>query len=381
MDNQTDRLKTVNNNFLNRSQRVSNFEVLRIIAMAAIIFHHYFLHSQIDELSLSPLAAAWYTALQSFGKFGVVVFIMISGYFSCLSRFSFKRLFMLWLETFFYTVLIYCVLLIAGQVDLSPSEFIANFQIILFDYWFVVCYSALVIVSPLLNILIKHLSRKQHFITCLVGTVICSVLPFFIEEEVLYQSDFTSFVFIYVFAAYIRKYGGLNVKIRTDILIIVLSVIAMLGCECFTIKIINKYINPNYGWNIFYSVQSIFVLALSAACICVAAKSKPFTNKAVNYVAKSVFGVYLIHDNIFMRNILWLKIFKVASYAAGTFPIFALHTLVTVAIVFCGCTLIDILRRFIEKPVSKVYDALSEKILRSRFVTKFKAFLQGLDDK
>lgn len=381
MDNQTEQLKTLNNDGgWTHSQRLSNFEVLRIIAMVAIIFHHYFVHAQINTTNLSLLASIWYHTGISFGKFGVVVFVMISGYFSCTSRFNFKRLFLLWLEAFFYSVLVYCVLFATGQIDFSQSQFIANFFPIKEDhYWFVTCYLALMIVSPLLNILIKHLPRSRHFITCVVGMVLYSIIPTFFSAEFLYLNDLILFMLIYIFAAYLRKYGGLKVKIKTDILIIILSVLAMLVCKLIAIKIINGILDIDYEKNRLLASNSIFVLIMSAACVEVCAKSKPFTNKAVNYIAKSTFGVYLIHDNPFMREVLWCRIFKVSSFAEGNFAIFVLHSFLTVAIVFCCCTLIDIVRRFIEKPVSRAYDKLAVKLLNSRLAVKIKTFLHGLD--
>lgn len=257
MEDKIEQRKAVNNGggYL---RRISNFEILRIVAMIAIIFSHYFLCSQINTSNLSFGATVWYVGGSSFGQFGVVIFI-------------------------------------------------------------------------------------------------------------------------YIFAAYLRKYGGSKLKIKTDVLIVILSLIAIFLCKALTIIVLNNKLNIEYDANRFSALQSIFVLIMSVACFEIAIKCKPFTNKTINYIAKSTFGVYLIHDNPFIREVLWCRIFKVASFAEGNFAIFVLHSFITVAIVFCCCTLIDILRRFIEKPVSRAYDKLAAKLLNSRLAVKIKTFLHGLD--
>lgn len=380
MDNQTEQLKTSGENASSpvRRRRVSNFEVLRIVAIAIIIIHHYFDHSQVNVASLSYFGKAWYYLCWSFGRCGVILFIMISGYFSCTSRFNLKRLIMLWLEVLFYSVLIYIIFFATGQIEFSSDELIKNlFPIMWTRYWFATCYVALMIVSPLLNLIIKHLSRSRHFVTCVVGAVIYSVVPTFFAQDFLYLNEFITFIFLYILAAYLRKYGGLKIKIRTDILIIVITAAVTLLLRFLAIE---GVFGEEYDSMRFSELCSIFMLIISVACLEITAKSKPFTNKAINWISKSTFGVYLIHDNPYVRSPLWDKLFKVAEVSGGNFVLFVLHTIGAVIAVYAVCSLVDALRRFIEKPVSSAYDKLSEKLLASRPAVKARTFLHNLDE-
>lgn len=66
-------------------------ELLRIIAMLFIMFHHFAEHSGID-FSVWSINNITLALMQSLGKIGVNVFVLITGYYSCNSKFSVKKL-------------------------------------------------------------------------------------------------------------------------------------------------------------------------------------------------------------------------------------------------------------------------------------------------
>ena len=71
--------------------RNAAFELLRIIAMLFIIAHHFYVHGGFS--SISPTNKALMTFFEFGGKFGVAIFVMISGYFLVNSKFKIKKLF------------------------------------------------------------------------------------------------------------------------------------------------------------------------------------------------------------------------------------------------------------------------------------------------
>ena len=66
-------------------------------------------------------------------------------------------------------------------------------------------------------------------------------------------------------------------------------------------------------------------------------------SKAINTIAASTFGVLLIHANSdTMRRWLWQDtVNNVGAYASGDVVI---HAIVSVILIYAGCTLIDIIR-------------------------------------
>ena len=69
---------------------------------------------------------------------------------------------------------------------------------------------------------------------------------------------------------------------------------------------------------------------------------KSFYNNKINLAAQTVFGVYLLHDSMFSRELLWNKIFNVAEKQWGNnyFIIEALGTIFGLYILF---SLIDLI--------------------------------------
>ena len=78
-------------------------------------------------------------------------------------------------------------------------------------------------------------------------------------------------------------------------------------------------------------------------------------NKFINNLAGTMFGVYLLHDNFFVRKFLWIDFFKNLSFIDS--PFLVIHAILAVFVVFVACSLVEYLRsRFIEKPFLKLVD-------------------------
>ena len=97
-------------------ERNSSFELLRIIAMIFIIFHHFSVHGGFaflpNDLSLNRV---WIDFISMFGKVGVNLFVLISGYFLITKDgplFDIKRLLKLWLPMILYSLIIYFLFVI-----------------------------------------------------------------------------------------------------------------------------------------------------------------------------------------------------------------------------------------------------------------------------
>lgn len=87
-------------------ERNSNIELLRIIAMLLIVMHHFSVHGLGKEL---PYCLNRYIAGTTIlgGKFGVAIFVLISGYYMCRSRFTVKKLLKIWGQVAFYSLSIF----------------------------------------------------------------------------------------------------------------------------------------------------------------------------------------------------------------------------------------------------------------------------------
>lgn len=117
-------------------ERVSNIEVLRIIAMLMIILHHYTVYGGTDKLYLLSngyFFNVFLLQIATLGELGVNVFVLILGYYSVKGSFSIKKILKLEIQVVFYSVIGYLLL---GH-GFSIKEFIQNCMPVLFNkYWF-----------------------------------------------------------------------------------------------------------------------------------------------------------------------------------------------------------------------------------------------------
>ena len=99
----------------------------------------------------------------------------------------------------------------------------------------------------------------------------------------------------------------------------------------------------------FYSQNQIYMLMMAVCLFKVFNKIKIKYNFIINFVASSMFGVYLIHDVPLIRNILWQVLFKFENYYNSI--ILIPYSILVCLSVFCCCCFIEILRqKLIEKP-------------------------------
>ncbi len=110
----------------------------------------------------------------------------------------------------------------------------------------------------------------------------------------------------------------------------------------------------------FMSMESVIVLAVSYELFMAFLCRKRFYSNTINIIASGAFGVYLIHDNSYLRIILWRNIVR---YADRDNPVYlVLYSLLCVILIYVICTLIDLARQYtLEKLWVKFTDRYGER--------------------
>ena len=365
-----------------QKKRDSNLELLRIVAMFFIIAHHYVVNSGLMDPGgpmygdlLSP-RALFLLSLAGIGKSAMNIYVLITGYFMCVSNIIAKKYFKLLFEWMFYRLLIGSIFWLTGR---EPFTFLNFINVIIpirqVAYNFTECYLLFYLFIPFLNRFIRGLNEKQYLY--LIGLCLLTYVFFGTLHDISF--NYISWFFIlYLIAAYIRLFpkpitqnSSFCGKILTFSLI--LSWLSMFLCAILTVN--------NILWTPFYFVQDAnsllpLVNGLSAF-LYFKNKNIPY-NRTLNRFAASSFGVLLIHANSkIMHKWLWVDSFKV--YDAYNSSFVYLHAVGSILLVFILCALIDMLRiQYIEKPFfalwdakwamfRKKYDKAEEKLL-SRFI-------------
>ncbi len=338
--------------------RQSNMELLRVVAMLMIVALHY-----LDKGNVLPEFAEMNTAnhyiawlLESFCYVAVNIYVLISGYFLTTSKFTFKKLMVLWGQILFYSWAIGGIFLLtgaAGEGATSLYELIfVALPVTAGHYWFATVYVLLFAVSPFLNAAIEKMSKQQHRVCIAVLVTIFSlwntVLPMTIPLADGEGMDIAWFVCLYVIAAYLRKYpedrkckGYLYVLGYVLCSAIVFGAgLALLWVNSVTGKL------GGYATN-WYAYNSLPVL-LGSVCLFVAFTKLEIKgnriSKAINTLAGATFGVYLIHEHRYLRYLWqpWLGVEQSASQ-----PWMILHLIGSVLLVFLACAIMELIRKWL----------------------------------
>lgn len=363
--------------------RQSNFELLRIISMVMITFHHFAVHGGFDwTATTGTIPYLWYNFIIMGGKVGVDVFVLISGYFlisSNESSFNAQKVFKLWGQVFFYSVVIYIIGLAAGICDFGIKSFIkAIFPITFSSWWFASTYFVLFIIHPFLNKLLCSLGKKAYQSLLLVLVILWSVIPTFTTSA--YQSNsLLWFVTLYAIAGYIRIYG-LNKKFTTRhyfLFYFVLSILTYLSSVIFTLMGTKWPVFAAHA-RYFYGQEKLPVLLISVSLFMIFATLTINYYKWINILASASFGVYLIHDSNVVRPVLWLDVFRNAQYQDSLFII--PYSIMVVVIVYMVCSILDLIRQKIfEQPYMLFVNRHAEIVIKlfSKICGYFKRIVFG----
>lgn len=345
-------------------KRNSSFELLRIISMYLIVVHHFVVHGNTSIGDAYPLKKFIMLFMTAGGKVGVDVFVMIGAYFLVGKKFKFKRVIKLILIVVFYTWIIYGILsLLNYKLQYQWYEILLPVP---GTYWFAGSYIILLFSFPILNLIINQLSKNQLKKVLIFLTIIFCLIPTFLIPNIvdlglghseLGNSTVSLFMYLYLLIGYIKKYPNnwMNSILYSQVFlmlgIVALGVFLGLGSIYWNS---NQQI-PNYIMNLL-SPNSLFIVWISLGLIILFKNIPPFTSKVVNIVAGGTFAVYLIHDNQFVRGILWGKVNNSQYQSSSNFLV---HGLEISLLIFGICIAIELTRQLL---FNRLFGVIEEKL-------------------
>ena len=190
--------------------------------------------------------------------------------------------------------------------------------------------------------------------------VIESLLPTVLKANIQF-SNIMWFITLYMIGAYISKYykkrkSSLKLNIIFSIIFYILIFLSIL-----MIEIVNKINMYQLDDLYFIKLNSILVLISSLSIFLSFKNINIKNNKVINKIASTVFGVYIIHENIFMRDIIWKKIFQGAVYEQSKYLI--LNAIIAVISVFVLSSIVDFIRQKIMIPIQNNLFQIIKKVL------------------
>lgn len=350
--------KGITSGLMSSIPRKSNIELFRILAMWGILILHCMGQGRVLD-TVVPENLNYYLVwtLEAFCYASVNIFALFSGYFLVYGRFKVCKVLSLWMEIFFWSIVIFCIAVAIGVCPLDgPSLMKTLFPVIMRPWWYASCYLGLYLLSPFLRKGLLSLTQRQHAALVLVGLALFC-LPY---DTFNVASGYSLIWLVYLFclAGYVRRFG-LFVQVSTRALTL-LWLVSSFSIAGFKFLLENAFPGTSYS-PLLYGYNSLPCLVASVCVFLLVLRLTIPTSRAINIVAGSTFGVFLVHSHFAIRDILWVSLGSGAFAGAPPLQLLLFVMLTTLA-VFVVCVGFELMRQklFSMMGVSAFLDWIAE---------------------
>lgn len=337
-----------------KKNRDSNMELLRIISMLMIMV----LHANFTAISVPSVEQCHDSVFTSFSRFfiegltvvAVNVFVMLSGWYGINP--SFKKLGGFIFQVFFLVIVIYLCFWGVGDV---PHHSMGEWMKILFfnQYWFVQSYIVLFLFSPVLNLFIENATRDTYRFVLLSLFIIQLVYGFLPYASVYgwYNDGYSplTFFFLYLLARYVKLYETSIENHHPSFYgigwILTAFVIALLGFLSVYFGLGNSFIMYFYGYSSPFVIFGAMLLLLAFFRVSI-------RNFVVNWIASSVFAVYILHCHECIFPEYKCQIAK--WFATDSTTLFVIKVALLIIVLFVSAILVDRFRMLVQKSIGSI---------------------------
>lgn len=342
--------------------RNSNFELMRIVSMFFIVIYHIIIHGKILENSHGTTHFVLYIIL-AICIVHVNSFILVTGYFQCKSKLKLTKVIQLNNSIWFYTVSIVLFFIIVKGNTFNSIELLKTFLPISYnDYWFLTNYLILYLISPILNTVINNIDEKKFKRIIVLLLFIDSILPTLTNSSffnVTLGYSLYHFIFLYFVGAFLRNYPiedwyifkKTSKKALQLISLFIFFLMAFINIinQSASKELLNMHpIIAEVGIifsNSFIAYNNPLVIIQTIAFF-IFFSTLNLKNTFINYISTGTIGIYLIHDNNNIRNVLY----KFLGFNRNNYSVMILVNILGCAIlIFISCLIIELIRKFIFK--------------------------------
>lgn len=334
------------------SSRNSSLELVRLLAMFMIVFYHLILFF-IEPIDPSPI----FKAVQIPVHIGVILFVLISGYFGIKPTFRGFFKIMCVVAVYYLPLRLWYV----NQMGMGGMAMLDSFHILSkTPYWFVRTYLCLYLISPMLNKCLKEISYRERMYYIFAFAVIAVYLGMMQSDITLIDGkNLANFILIYIIGNTIRVEQNRIVGLSNWCFwggFFILNVVLMFLYVLFYNTKVSDHI-----WDWSFPYYSPFLLVNSIIFFIPFTRYK-INSPRINYLASSAFSIYIIHHQpVVMDLILQPIAHSIYTRTAGN---------VTICLVMMGLFALFIL--FISVLIDKLLTPLW------RALDKLEIFLESM---
>lgn len=328
---------------MEKIERSSNIELLRIIAMIMIVLYHCLTECITANPNNRILLSAYYLS-----HWGVPVFLLISGYFSV--KLSFKKVFNFWMYCAIWMLISYLLSCTMGYHVIEVGTLIkCMLPFSNTNLWFVPFYFWLMLLSPMLNAGVKNLNTKElgiYTIVLLSATLYFSLV--WKSPIVDAGHSIVYFITLYMTGAFLKRINGFY---RLNFRRLAMGVFTMLLIVTMLTLIIPLSYQKLLKGLVFFYVSPI--LLLCAVIIFMLFLQINIKSRFVNNIAGSSFAIYLFHENGWSHAFFYGIVGKIINDFSGLEQ-FGLLLLFILGL----CIAIIMVDKAIREPITKLVNKL-----------------------
>lgn len=347
---------------MQKKERQSNIELLRVLAIIGVIVLHYnnpLIGGGITYAEEGSVNFYVLYILESLFACGVNLFMLISGYFMCESKKrNLRRPIELIVQVMIFREAMY---LARVAFDGTPFSVKTMMTTLLPVNYFVILYCVVYLLSPYINLVLDKLSHKslRTLIILLVAMfafhpTIVDVLGELRGEELIglssvgmYGSQWgysiVNFMLMYILGAYLRRGNSKIARWKQmKLLLTLLGTIVLLVAWArvndkvgfFTERSAWEYCNP-------------FVILTAVLVFLLFSKIDMGVNKVINKLAEGVFSVFLLHNT-------FIPYLRIEQFVTGNVFLMLLHIIFCCVVLYLICLVAHKIYHLIIDPIFKV---------------------------
>ena len=347
-----------------KTARSSNLELLRILCMLLIIGDHLTGQGGIADYSTLPSSFA-FCLIGCGSRIACSVFILIGGWFLCEQPYKTHRPLSLWLSLWLYTVPVTLLCKLAGMDVSFGALRWAAFPASTRQLWFISDYLLLLLCVPLLNRVLRGLSRPAHRGSLAVLAVPLLIYPTVFGGDGVVSDTAWMFLYEYLLVAYLRRYpdNRLTRLLQHRAAALALGVGLPLANTAVRAVLETRGLTDGKAFQyISYYRTALGALPnlLAALALFYLFKSLDLGHRQwINALSGTTLGVYILHQVPAFRDFLWNGILQTQAHHGSVG-----YTLFAILAVFLGCAAVDAARTaVVMRPLenTKLFTRLCEK--------------------
>lgn len=361
-------------------KRNASIELLKLVSLFLIVVSHvvqtlieYNPYVASNEYVLpvsypiTNFVTFFIVALRYLGIFGNATFFICSAYFLVdKETINFKKILIIFIDVWVISIIfLISYLIYYGWSNIDSHLILRSFLPTFFENnWYITIYLLLCIISPLLNLIIRLISKPALFWLTLALFMIYIVVAMFVKPP--YYSVLIVWITLYFAIGYLKKYS-INL-LNNNIFSVCLILIGLIGH--ITMLVITNELAKHMdigGLNLLsWFIDGNLFITLLAFGIFNLIRKIEFNNRFITYISSLSLFVYVIHENILFRTytrpLIWNWMHTTYGYDHILLLILLFSLLLFVASIIVAIIYKESIHRLVSLLGKKLYQLLSKFI-------------------